>query len=175
VPSPSRPRYARPAFPQQTAAPSGVVTPETVSSSDSATPKLEDSSVAHKSRFSSLRGAVTALRKEVVVNTSTLRTLVNKKSDIATVADRLAASLISLRHILLKVPTDVAAAVARFPASGGTASSLAAGGARGTPGSRFAATPAQPKQSSTDEAHVREALWVIELKGNLEKWLLVLS
>jgi len=172
VPSPSRPRYAPPAFPLQSAAPAGVVTPGTASSSDSATRKLADMAFAHKSGLSSLRGKVTALRKEVVVNTSTLRTLVKKTNDIATVADRLAASLISQRHILLKVPTDVAAAVARFPASGGAAGSLAAGGARGTPGAPLAAAPSQPRQPSTDEAHIQEALWVIELKGELEKWLL---
>jgi len=127
---------------------------------------------AHKSGLTGLRGEVTALRKEVVVNTSTLRSLVKKKNDIATVADLLAASLISHRHILLKVPSDVAAAVARLPASGGVAVAMFAGVARGTPARALAAAPVPPRQLSTDETHVEEADLVMELIGELDKWLL---
>ncbi|OSX69793.1 hypothetical protein BU14_1145s0002 [Porphyra umbilicalis] len=172
APSPSRPRYAPPVLPQQAPSPAGSVAPGTASSSDSATRRLADMATAHKSGLTSLRGEVTALRKEVVVNTSTLRSLVKKTNDIATVADRLAASIISQRHILLKVPSDVAAAVARFPASGGAAVALSAGGARGTPAGALAVAPVPPRQLSTDETHVEEAYWVLELKGELDKWLL---
>jgi len=127
---------------------------------------------AHKSGLTGLRGEVNALRKEVVVNTSTLRLLVKKTDDIATVADRLAASLISHRHILLKVPSDVAAAVARLPASGGAAVAMSAGAARGTPARALAAAPVPPRQLSMDETHVEEAYWVMELMAELDKWLL---
>jgi len=127
---------------------------------------------AHMSGLTGLRGEFTALRKEVVVNTSTLRSLVKKTNDIATVADRLAASLISHRHIFFKVPSNVAAAVARLPASGSAAVVMSAGDACGTPACAFAAATVPPRQLPTDETHVKEAYWVMKLKGELKKWLL---
>jgi len=126
---------------------------------------------AHKSGLSSLRGEVTVLRKEVVVNTSSLRVLIKKTNDIAVSTDRLAASLITQRHILLKVSTELATAMARRQAPSGVASQQVTCGADGSRTAPAVAVTA-PAPISTEEEENQEARWVLDLKRDLDVWLL---
>jgi len=111
------------------------------------------------------------LRKEVVVNTSSVRSLVKKTNDVAILTERLAASLITQRHILIKMSSEMSTAMASRPGTSGGAGNPMAGSGDDTGATAVVSSATAGAPPVTEESQIQAAQWVLELKRDLVKWL----
>jgi len=111
------------------------------------------------------------LRKELVVSNNSLRALVKKTNDIASVADQLAVAFIHNRRLLAKIDSQVAtvAAAAAAPRDTPASASVHANVAPEV----MAASTTNPLPSPRTQLQMEkeDAEWVLILKPVLEAWL----
>jgi len=108
---------------------------------------------------------MTAQRKELAIMNNQQRMLVKKVDDIAVLADRLTSTMTFLRRALHDMSVDVGKVVmeVRSPSARGTAASPTAAGAA-----------ASTLPQSPDDADVRDAQWIVQLRGHINTYLMQL-